>query len=108
VGEKTSRNGCGELGRYISAFADLKEMVLSFRHFVIVIILPHASQWRGREFLELALEVDDGLALLAGTSNEPLQNCIQIRLFFRTYAIAAHFTMGDALQIQRLDQLVDR
>lgn len=46
--------------------------------------------------------------LLACTGNKPLQDSIQIGFLFRAYTIAAHFTMGNALQIQRIDQLVDR
>ena len=40
--------------------------------------------------------------------NQPVQHGIQIRLFFGADAVAAHFTMGDRLQIHRVNQLVDR
>jgi hypothetical protein len=46
------------------------------------------------------------MSLLCGSRDEPLQDSIEICLFFGTYAIAGDFTMGHALQVQRVDQLI--
>jgi hypothetical protein len=46
------------------------------------------------------------MSLLCGSCDEPLQDSIEICLFLGAYAIAGDFTMGHALQIQRIDQLV--
>jgi hypothetical protein len=46
------------------------------------------------------------MSLLCGSRDEPLQDSVEICLFLGAYAIARDFTMGHALQIQRIDQLV--
>ena len=43
---------------------------------------------------------------MRGSRDEPLQNGIQVRFFFGTYAVTGHFAMGHALQVQGFDQLV--
>jgi hypothetical protein len=48
------------------------------------------------------------MSLLCGSCDEPLQDGIQVRLFFGAYAIAGDLAMGHALQVQRVDQLVYR
>ena len=47
-------------------------------------------------------------SLLRGTSNEPLQNGVEIGLFLRAYAVAGHLPVGYALQVQGVYQLVYR
>lgn len=49
---------------------------------------------------------DERISLLCGSRNEPLQNSIKIGFLFGTYAIAGYLTMGHALQIQGIDQLI--
>jgi hypothetical protein len=46
------------------------------------------------------------MPLLCGSCNEPLQDSIEICLLLGAYTIAGDFTMGHALQIQRIDQLI--
>lgn len=43
---------------------------------------------------------------MRGSRDEPLQNSIEVCFFFSTYAIAGYLTMGHALEIQGVDQLV--
>jgi hypothetical protein len=57
--------------------------------------------------LESSEQAPKSRSLLASTSDEPLQHSVQVCLLFRAYAIAAYFTMGDALQIQSVNQLVN-
>jgi hypothetical protein len=47
-------------------------------------------------------------SLLRGPSNEPLENGVQVGLFFRAYAVAGHLPVGHALQVQGVYQLVYR
>jgi hypothetical protein len=88
-------------------FADRRGSFIFPSFFMIVIIgVPKRFSQEGER--ETDVSRGPGLdGLLAGTGNEPLQYCIQIRLFFRTYSIAAHLSVGDAFQVQRLDQFVD-
>lgn len=44
--------------------------------------------------------------LFVGTSNQPLQNGIQVCFFFGTDTIATHLAMGYTFQIQRFNQFV--
>ena len=46
--------------------------------------------------------------LSAGSSDEPVQHRIKVRLFLGTDPIAAHLAVRDGLEIHRVDQLVDR
>jgi hypothetical protein len=46
-------------------------------------------------------------SLLGGSSNEPLQDGVQVGLFLCAYAVAGHLTMCHALQVQGVYQLVD-
>ena len=46
--------------------------------------------------------------LLRGPSDEPLQNGVQVRLFFRTDAVTGHLSVSYALQVQGVYQLVYR
>jgi len=88
-------------------FADRRGSFIFPSIFMIVIIgVPRGSATKGRK-VEVSRKFFDSTGLLAGTSNEPLQHGIQIRLLFRAYPVAAHFPVGDAFEIQRFDQLVD-
>jgi len=45
-------------------------------------------------------------SLLGGSSDEPLQDGIQVGLFLRAYAVAGYLSMGYTLQVQGVYQLV--
>lgn len=45
--------------------------------------------------------------LVAGTSDEPLEHCVQIGFFFSTDAIAADLAARHGTKVKSLDQLVD-
>jgi hypothetical protein len=47
-------------------------------------------------------------SLLRGPSNEPLQNGVEVGLFLRAYAVTGHLSVGYALQVQGVYQLVYR
>lgn len=43
-----------------------------------------------------------------GSSNQPLQDSIKIGFIFGTDSVAADLPVGDTLEIEALDQIVDR
>lgn len=48
------------------------------------------------------------MRLPAGSFDQPLQYRVQVGLFLGAYAVAADFPVRNSLQIQRVDELVNR
>ena len=64
--------------------------------------------FQGSRSRDLICQRKERMLLMRGSRDEPLQNSIQVCFFFGTYAVAGHFAMGHALQVQGFDQLVHR
>jgi hypothetical protein len=77
-------------------FAGRRERFLSF-HYVVMVV---------RGFREMVDVENISRGSLTCASDKPLKDCIQVRLLSRTDTVAAHLAMGNAFQIQGLDQLV--
>lgn len=45
--------------------------------------------------------------LFARARNQPLQNSVEVRLFFCADAVAAHLAVRHGLEVQRIDEFID-
>jgi hypothetical protein len=46
--------------------------------------------------------------LFAGSSNQPLEDSVEVCLFFGADSITAHLSMRDLFEVERIDELVNR
>ena len=46
--------------------------------------------------------------LFAGSGNQPLQDSVEVRLFFGTDSVTAHLPMRHFFEVQCIDELIDR